>query len=90
MLSKDSTHLLNRKRINFVASAEMGAPVALNDGQQTGHLGKHRLVGHSIGISFSKALTCPLGKRWTVVSTLNFEGINAAPQQIWGARLETR
>jgi hypothetical protein len=67
----------------------MGAPVALNDGQQTGHLGKHRLVSHDTGISFSKALTCPLGKRRAVVSTLNFEGINAAPQQCWGVRLET-
>ena len=87
MLGEDGTHLLNGERVDFVASAQMGGPIAFNDGQQTGHLG---FVGHILAIRFSKALTCPLGKCRAVVSTLNFEGINAAPQQIWGARLETR
>jgi hypothetical protein len=79
MLGEDGTHLLNGERVDFVASAQMGSPIAFNDGQQTSHLGEHGFVGHILGIRFSKALTCPLGKCRAVVSTLNFEGINAAP-----------
>jgi hypothetical protein len=47
MLSKDGMHLLDRKRVNFPSDAKMRGPVALNEGQQTGHLGKQGLVGHS-------------------------------------------
>jgi hypothetical protein len=60
----------------------MGGPIAFNDGQQTGHLGEHGFVGHILGNKVLETLTCALEKRRPVVSTLNFESINAAPQQI--------
>ena len=59
-------------------SAQMGGPIAFNDGQQTGHLGEHGFVGHILGNEVFKTLTCGLEP---VVSTLNFESINAALQQ---------
>jgi hypothetical protein len=60
----------------------MGGPMAFNDGQQTGHLGENGFVGHILGNKVFNTLTCVLEKRWPVVLTLNFESINAAPQQI--------
>jgi hypothetical protein len=48
MLCEDGTHLLNRRRVNFITSAEMSGPVAVNDRQQAGHLAKHGLIGHRI------------------------------------------
>ena len=48
MLGEDGTHLLNQECVNFVVGAEMGGPVAVNDGQQAGHLSKHGLVSHRI------------------------------------------
>ena len=48
MLSKDGMHLLNCKGVNFPSGAKMGAPVALDEGQQTSHLTKAGL-GQSQG-----------------------------------------
>jgi len=31
MLCKDGAHLLNRRRVNVVSSAEMSSPVAVDD-----------------------------------------------------------
>ena len=52
MLSENGAHLVNRRRVNFLSNAEMGAPVALNDRQQAGHLSKldpsaNRFIGTS-------------------------------------------
>jgi uncharacterized membrane protein len=77
MLGKDGTHPLNRERVDVAASAQMGGPIAFNDGQQTGHLGEHGFVGHILGNEVFKTLTCGLERRRPVASTLNFESVNA-------------
>jgi hypothetical protein len=54
MLGEDGAHLVNSERVNLVAGVEMSGPVALNDRQQAGHLGEHRLVGHRMRTSPAK------------------------------------
>jgi hypothetical protein len=48
MLREDGPHSKNGQGINLTAGAEMSGPVALDDLQQTCHLGKHTLVGHGV------------------------------------------
>ena len=53
-------HLLNREQVNFVSDTEKSGPVALNDGQQAGHLSNnHGLVGHRIGYELLRRPMAP-------------------------------
>jgi hypothetical protein len=55
--------------INLIAGTEMTGPVALNDREQTGHLNKKRLVGHSdqsaLTYAFAIRLSAPPALRST-------------------------